>query len=111
MNIKSSTTGASGNGSADNGAGGVALAEAPRSRHSGHAQPKAAAFRALEGLASLRLTVVLFSMSLLLVFWGTWAQVDAGIWTVVNQYFRAALVLIPLRTILFNIPEPESWLG
>src|SRR5207249_2188275 len=34
----------------------------------------------LAALASLRLTVVLFSLSLVLVFCGTLAQVDAGIW-------------------------------
>jgi hypothetical protein len=108
MNIKQSTADVSGNGASGNG---VAVADAPIIRPSGRATPKSAAYQALEALASLRLTVVLFSMSLLLVFWGTWAQVDAGIWTVVNQYFRAALVLIPLRTILFNIPDAESWLG
>jgi hypothetical protein len=111
MKIKSSTTDVSGNGVSGNGsAGGLAVAEAPM-RPSASAQPKSVAYQALEAMASLRLTVVLFSMSLLLVFWGTWAQVDAGIWTVVNDYFRSPFVLIPLRTILFNIPEAGSALG
>jgi hypothetical protein len=48
-------------------------------------------------LASLRLTVVLFSLALVLVFCGTLAQVDMGIWTAVNQYFRSAHVWIPLQ--------------
>jgi hypothetical protein len=48
-------------------------------------------------LASLRLTVVLFSLALVLVFCGTLAQVDMGIWTAVNQYFRSAYVWIPFQ--------------
>jgi hypothetical protein len=56
--------------------------------------------RGLEGLASLRLTVVLFALSLVLVFFGTLAQVDAGIWTVVKQYFRCFYVWIPLQLIV-----------
>jgi ABC-type transport system involved in cytochrome c biogenesis permease subunit len=40
-----------------------------------------------EPLASLRLTVFLFALSMLLVFFGTLAQIDNGIWTVVEQYF------------------------
>src|SRR4051812_38202385 len=64
-------------------------------------------------LASLRLTVVLFVLSLLLVFYGTLAQIDAGIWTVVNSYFRCFIAWIPLQLNLqfgqkfFWIPE--SW--
>ena len=41
----------------------------------------------LKPIASLQLTVVLLSLSLGLVFFGTVAQVDFGIWTVVNKYF------------------------
>jgi hypothetical protein len=53
--------------------------------------------KALGALASLRLTVVLFSLALILVFCGTLAQVDMGIWTAVNQYFRSAYVWIPFQ--------------
>jgi hypothetical protein len=53
--------------------------------------------RALWVLASLRLTVVLFALALVLVFCGTLAQVEMGIWTAVNQYFRSAYVWIPLQ--------------
>jgi hypothetical protein len=64
----------------------------------------------LAPLASLRLTVWLFVLSVMLVFFGTLAQVDAGIWTVVNQYFRSALVWVPLQILVrfgqvfFGIP-------
>jgi ABC-type transport system involved in cytochrome c biogenesis permease subunit len=58
----------------------------------------------LTALASLRLTVVLFALSIVLVFCGTLAQIDAGIWTVVNTYFRTAYVWIPLQ-IFF----PRTW--
>jgi ABC-type transport system involved in cytochrome c biogenesis permease subunit len=72
----------------------------------------------LTALASLRLTVVLFALSIVLVFCGTLAQVDAGIWTVVNTYFRTAYVWIPLQ-IFFphsawhvggGFPFPGGWL-
>lgn len=43
-------------------------------------------------LGSLRLTVALLGMSIFLVFIGTWAQVNNGIWTVMEQYFRCWLV-------------------
>jgi hypothetical protein len=49
-------------------------------------------------LASLRVTVVLFVFALVLVFCGSLAQVDAGNWTVVNQYFRTwGLVWVPFQ--------------
>src|SRR5947209_2645727 len=58
--------------------------------------------QALHLAASLKITVVLLFMSLLLVFWGTLAQGEAGVWTVVSTYFRNFLVLIPIKIILFN---------
>jgi len=53
--------------------------------------------QALEAMASLRLTVALFALSMILVFVGTLAQMDASIWTVVKQYFRSWIVVIPLQ--------------
>src|SRR5574341_375816 len=43
---------------------------------------------------SLRLTVTLLGLSIVLVFIGTIAQVNAGIWTVVDQYFRCWVVKV-----------------
>jgi hypothetical protein len=63
---------------------------------------KILAVKVLRALASLRITVTLFAMSMLLVFWGTLAQADTGIWTVVGTYFRGFLVWVPLKVILFN---------
>lgn len=54
-------------------------------------------YRALVLLASLRLTVVLFVLSLLLVFFGTLAQIDSGIWTAVKDYFRSFAVWVPFQ--------------
>ncbi len=62
----------------------------------------------LHRLASLRITVVLFVLSLLLVFWGTLAQQDAGVWTVVNKYFRNFFVWVPWRVVFFNNLEDAS---
>ena len=53
----------------------------------------------LKPLASLQLTVVLFALSIVLVFFGTLAQIDFGIWTVVDKYFYSWYVLIPVDLI------------
>jgi ABC-type transport system involved in cytochrome c biogenesis permease subunit len=60
-------------------------------------KPVSLPMRALKALASLRLTVVLFVLSFILVFYGTVAQIDNGIGTVVDQYFRSFIVFIPVR--------------
>jgi ABC-type transport system involved in cytochrome c biogenesis permease subunit len=48
-------------------------------------------------VASLRLTVILFVFAAVLVFLGTIAQMDLGIWTVLDKYFRSLVVWIPLQ--------------
>ena len=45
---------------------------------------------------SLKLTVTLLVLSMVLVFAGTLAQVDKGIWTVMDQYFRCFIARIDL---------------
>jgi hypothetical protein len=73
--------------------------------------------QALWALASLRLTVVLFALSLVLVFCGTLAQVEMGIWTAVNQYFRSAYVWIPFQLfvhfgkVFFGVPKDAHLAG
>jgi hypothetical protein len=72
----------------------------------------------LAPVASLRVTVVLFVLAMVLVFVGTLAQIDEGIWTVVNKYFRCwTVVWVPLQ--LFfprtwhvpgGFPFPGGWL-
>jgi ABC-type transport system involved in cytochrome c biogenesis permease subunit len=51
----------------------------------------------LRPLASLQLTVFLFVLSLLLVFFGTLAQMRNGIWTVVDKYFWSWGVLVEFQ--------------
>ena len=77
-------------------------------------KPKAkpwTAMRVLQLAASLRITVVLFVLSLMLVFFGTLAQIDSGIWTVVARYFRSFGVMVPLQLLVkfgqvfFGVPE------
>src|SRR5262245_51521884 len=53
------------------------------------------AFEVLSFLASLRLTVVLFALSLLLVLLGTIAQKEHGLYTVLHTYFRCFLAWVP----------------
>ena len=60
--------------------------------------------KAWRALASLKLTVVLLALLMLLVFAGTWAQIDMGIWETLRTYFRSFFVWIPLA-IFF----PRHW--
>jgi hypothetical protein len=51
----------------------------------------------LKPIASLRLTVVLFVLSMFLIFCGTLAQMDNGLWAILSGYFRAWLAWIPFQ--------------
>src|SRR5947209_19414209 len=70
--------------------------------------------RALELAASLKVTVVLFVLSVVLVFCGTLAMMDNGIWTVVQEYFRSFRVWIPFQVfvrfgqVFFGVPSTVS---
>lgn len=59
------------------------------------ANPLAPVFRVAKALASLQLTVVLFALAVGLVFFGTVAQMDFGIWAVVDKYFWSWVVWVP----------------
>src|SRR6266567_4636151 len=60
--------------------------------------------RLLEPLASLKLTVVLFALSIFLILAGTFAQVDKDIWEVIGLYFRCWMAWIP-----FQVFFPQSF--
>ena len=67
----------------------------------------------LAWLASLRLTVVLLAMAMYLIFVGTLAQVEVGIWQVVETYFRSWHVKVPVdvfRALLYPGSETK-WTG
>ena len=51
----------------------------------------------LKPLASLKLTVALFAMSIFIVLAGTLAQVDKDIWQVIDEYFRCTFARIPFQ--------------
>src|SRR5206468_7522632 len=53
----------------------------------------------------LRLTVVLLALSMLLVFAGTWAQIDKGIWDVQKQYFHSFFTWISFQ-LFWKRPAP-----
>src|SRR5437773_10505172 len=42
--------------------------------------------------SSLRLTVVCLALGLVLVFWGTLAQVEVGLYKAQNEFFRSFLI-------------------
>jgi hypothetical protein len=58
----------------------------------------------LKFLSSLRLTVALMAMAMVLILAGTLAQVEQGVWTVVGRYFRSVAVVIEP-----NLFIPEKW--
>ncbi len=60
--------------------------------------------KVIDFFLSLKLTVVLLSLSMVLVFAGTLAQVDKGIWTVMDQYFRCFIAFIELPVFF-----PRAW--
>ena len=51
----------------------------------------------LEPIASLKLTVVLFALSIFLILAGTFAQVDKDIWEVIGLYFRIWFAWVPFQ--------------
>jgi ABC-type transport system involved in cytochrome c biogenesis permease subunit len=57
------------------------------------------ALKGVKALASLRLTVALFVFGIVLIFFGTLAQLEFGIWTVVDKYFYSLVVWVPTELI------------
>jgi len=88
-----------------------AVAAVTDARPARSARKKSAPYRVLEALASLKLTVVLFVLSVVLVFCGTLAQIDYGIWAVVNKYFRWFYVWIPVQIFFPRTLQIPHWLG
>lgn len=63
---------------------------------------------ALRLIASLKITVTLFFLSALLVWFGTLAQTQSGLWTVVDEYFRSAFVMIKFDIFEIFFPSAEG---
>lgn len=77
----------------------------PETDASRAARNKKAPWKAIAGpLASLKLTVWLLALSIFLTFAGTLAQIDMGIWAVMEKYFRTPLAWIDLYVFF-----PRSW--
>ena len=72
----------------------------------------------LESLASLRLTVALLAMAMMLIFAGTLAQANMGVWQAVDTYFRSLIAWIDLQLFVprqvarvpFSLPFPGGLL-
>src|SRR5215213_1426872 len=62
----------------------------------------------LAPFASLKLTVTLLAFSLVLIYAGTWAQIDHGIWQVQKDYFHS--ILYWLDPALFFTRNPNGTL-
>ena len=60
--------------------------------------------RLIAVLTSLRLTVVCLILAAVLVFWGTLAQVDLGLYKVQNEFFRSFLSCLFRRA-----PNVQEW--
>lgn len=74
-------------------------------------------WKGLSVIASLRLTVTLFWLAFILVFLGTVAMKDEGIWTIVTKCFRTHVAWIPYQTfvrfgqVFFGIWQGVNWAG
>jgi hypothetical protein len=64
--------------------------------------------KVLRPLASLRLTVVLFVLCMFLVFCGTLAMRDSGLWATLHGYFRCVIAWIPFQVF---VPFGEVFFG
>lgn len=81
---------------------GTARPSTPRDRAAAIAKTRdeSLAMSLLHAIASLRLTVTLFALSMFLVFAGTLAQVDRDVWDVVNHgYFHTWIATIEWRAL------------
>jgi hypothetical protein len=58
----------------------------------------------IDFFTSLRLTVVLLGLGLLLVFFGTLAQVDLGLYKAQNEFFRSYLICWGPKGVSWKIP-------
>ncbi len=58
----------------------------------------------IDFFASLRLTVVCLALGLVLVFWGTLAQVDLGLYRAQNEFFRSFLIYWTPKGSALRIP-------
>lgn len=65
--------------------------------------------RVLDPVASLKLTVALFAMSMFLIFAGTLAQAQQGTWTVVWSYFRSFVAWVDMN--MFVPPQLAGEMG
>jgi len=70
----------------------------------------------VEALGSLKLTVVLFALSILLILFGTLAQAEPGmdIWRVIEQYFRTPVAKVELKiftpkAFFPGVTPPQGW--
>ena len=71
----------------------------------------------IDFFGSLELTITLLVLSILLIFFGTLAQIDQGVWTVVNDYFRSWFVWVDFQMFFPRtnkvpgaFPFPGGWL-
>ena len=60
--------------------------------------------RLVSFFTSLRLTVVCLALALVLVFWGTLAQVDLGLYKAQNEFFRSFLIYWGPKGASWKIP-------
>ena len=66
----------------------------------------------LRVFSSLRLTIVLLALSMMLVFMATLAQTRLGIWEVMSRYIRTFVVWVPVGgRELPSFPAAGYWAG
>lgn len=63
----------------------------------------------LKAMASLRLTVVLLSLSMALIFIGTLAQVRVGVWEAVDTIFRSPIAWIDVQWLVPESMATTPW--
>jgi hypothetical protein len=65
--------------------------------------------KVLRELASLKLTVALFAMAIFIIWAGTLAQKESGVWVAIGQYFRTWFAFVEFKIFCFFLAKPPDW--
>jgi len=64
--------------------------------------------RLLRPLSSLKLTIVLFAMAIFIIWAGTLAQKESGVWVAIGQYFRTWFAFVEFKIFCFFLAKPPN---
>ena len=63
------------------------------------------------GAGLLGCYLALFAMVIFVVWAGTVAQKESGVWVAIGQYFRTWFAFVDFKVFAFFLPKPPDWSG